>query len=112
MGQHVYGSVWARIDEGLCGVLKRASIACSQPDHSMMLHTFSTLGCPELDLDGVIALAARHGLHALELRTLNSTTDLPAWFAMNYGTPAGLAAHLKQRHVKVCAMGVRPWASA
>lgn len=71
----------------------------------MMLHTFSTLGCPELDLDGVIALAARHGLHALELRTLNLTTDLPAWFAMNYGTPAGLAAHIKQRHVKVCAMG-------
>jgi sugar phosphate isomerase/epimerase len=77
----------------------------SQPYYPMMLHTFSTLGCPELDLDGAIALAARHGLHSLELRTLNSTTDLPAWFATHYGTPAGLAAHLKQRHVKVCAMG-------
>lgn len=75
-----------------------------QPLPPMMLHTFSTLGCPELDLDGAIALAARHGLHSLELRTLNSTTDLPAWFAAHYGSPAGLAAHLKQRHVKVCAM--------
>ena len=71
----------------------------------MMLHTFSTLGCPELDLDGAIALAARHGLHSLELRTLNGTTDLPAWFQEHYGSPAGLAAHLKQRHVKVCALG-------
>lgn len=70
----------------------------------MMLHTFSTLGCPELDLDGAIALAARHGLHSLELRTLNRTTDLPAWFAEHYGTPAALAAHLHQRHVKVCVL--------
>lgn len=71
----------------------------------MMLHTFSTLGCPEMDLDGAIGLAARHGLHSLELRTLSNTTDLPAYFQEHYGTPAGLAAHLKQRHVKVCALG-------
>ncbi len=76
-----------------------------QPRHPMMLHTFSTLGCPELDLDASIALAARHGYFTLELRTLNGTTDLPAWFQEHYGSPAGLAAHLKQRHVKVCALG-------
>ncbi len=70
----------------------------------MMLHTFSTLGCPELDLDGAIQLAARHGLHTLELRALNNTTDLPAWFQDHYGSPAGLAAHLKHRRVKVCAL--------
>ncbi len=58
-----------------------------------------------MDLDGAIALAARHGLHSLELRTLNGTTDLPAWFQEHYGSPAGLAAHLKQRHVKICALG-------
>lgn len=71
----------------------------------MMQHTFSTLGCPELDLDGAIGLAARHGLHVLELRTLSNSTDLPAWFQEHYGSPAGLAAHLRQRHVKVCALG-------
>jgi sugar phosphate isomerase/epimerase len=70
----------------------------------MMPHTFSTLGCPELDLDGAIALAARHGLHLLELRTLQGTTDLPAWFQQHYGSPAGLAAHVRQRHVKICAL--------
>jgi sugar phosphate isomerase/epimerase len=71
----------------------------------MMLHSFSTLGCPEMSLDDAIALAARHGLHTLELRVLNNSTDLPAWFQEHYGTPAGLAAHLKHRHMKVCAMG-------
>lgn len=76
-----------------------------EPLPPMMLHTFSTLGCPELDLDGAIGLAARHGLHALEIRTLSNSTDLPAWFQEHYGSPAGLAAHLKQRHVKVCALG-------
>lgn len=70
----------------------------------MMLHTFSTLGCPEMDLDQAIHLAARHGLHTLELRALGNSLDLPAWFAEHYGTPAGLAAHLKERHVKICAL--------
>jgi sugar phosphate isomerase/epimerase len=70
----------------------------------MMLHTFSTLGCPELDLDGAIALAGRHGLHALELRVLGGTTDLPAWLAQRYGEPGKFAAHLKQKRAKVCAL--------
>ncbi len=91
--------------KGLLPPSGAGSIRGTQPPHPMMLHTFSTLGCPEMDLDGAIGLAARHGLHSLELRTLNNTTDLPAWFESHYGSPAGLAAHLKQRHVKVCALG-------
>lgn len=71
----------------------------------MMPRTFSTLGCPEVDLDHAIAIATRHGFHSLELRTLGGTTDLPAWFQTHYGSPAGLAAHLQQRHFKVCALG-------
>lgn len=70
----------------------------------MMHHTFTTLGCPEMSLDEAIALSARHGLHLMELRTLNNTTDLPAWFQEHYGTPAGLAAHLEHRRMKVCSM--------
>ena len=70
-----------------------------------MPRTFSTLGCPEVDLDHAIAIATRHGFHSLELRTLGGTTDLPAWFQTHYGSPAGLAAHLQQRHFKVCALG-------
>ena len=43
----------------------------------------STLGCPDLPLDEVLALASRHGIDAVELRTLERTTDLPALFARN-----------------------------
>lgn len=39
---------------------------------------FSTIGCPELDLAAVAALARRHGLADLELRALSGSTDLPA----------------------------------
>lgn len=70
----------------------------------MMLHTFTTLGCPELDLDGAIALAARHGMHTLELRTLNESTDLPACFHTHYGTPVGFAAHLRDKNFKICVL--------
>ena len=66
--------------KGLLPSSGAGSIRGTQPPYPMMLHTFSTLGCPEMDLDGAIGLAARHGLHSLELRTLNNTTDLPAWF--------------------------------
>ncbi|MFA5262562.1 MAG: sugar phosphate isomerase/epimerase [Opitutaceae bacterium] len=41
----------------------------------------STLGCPDLSLNDVLALAERHGIDAVELRTLEGTTDLPALFA-------------------------------
>lgn len=44
-------------------------------------YAFSTLGCPELTLDGVIDLAARHYVDAVELRTLENSLDLPALFA-------------------------------
>ncbi len=37
---------------------------------------FSTLGCPELGLDAVLALAQRYGFVAVELRFLNNSTDL------------------------------------
>jgi hypothetical protein len=40
--------------------------------------TFSSLGCPELDLEQTLALAARHGLPGVELRCLSGTIDLPA----------------------------------
>ncbi|MDR1280275.1 MAG: sugar phosphate isomerase/epimerase [Opitutaceae bacterium] len=70
----------------------------------MMLHSFSTLGCAELDLDAVISLGARHGFHALELRALSGTTDLPTLFTDTWGTPARLADHLHQRNMRVCAL--------
>jgi sugar phosphate isomerase/epimerase len=40
----------------------------------------STLGCPALPLEGALALASDHGIDAVELRSLEGTTDLPALF--------------------------------
>jgi sugar phosphate isomerase/epimerase len=44
-------------------------------------HAFSTLGCPAFTLDEVLSLASSHGVEAVEIRTLEGTTDLPALFA-------------------------------
>ena len=55
------------------------------------LTCFSTMGCPALDFPGVISLADRHGIDCLELRSLENTTDLPAYFAAYPGGSAAAA---------------------
>jgi sugar phosphate isomerase/epimerase len=59
-----------------------------------MQRCFSSLGCPDLTLDAILALAARHGIPAVELRSLGGSIDLPHHLATHYGSPARLAAHL------------------
>jgi sugar phosphate isomerase/epimerase len=56
------------------------------------LRSFSTLGCPDLSLDEVFALAVRHGLAGVELRALAGTLDLPDFFSRRFGTPAAARA--------------------
>ena len=68
------------------------------------IRTFSTLGCPELNLEQTLALAARHGLPGVELRALAGTIDLPAHFVTTYGTPAALAARLEGSPVKIISL--------
>jgi len=48
--------------------------------HAPFRRAFSTLGCPASTLDEVLSLASRNGIDAVELRTLEGTTDLPALF--------------------------------
>ncbi|HEX2854822.1 MAG TPA: TIM barrel protein [Opitutaceae bacterium] len=55
------------------------------------LRAFSTLGCPELSLDEVFALAERHDIAGVELRALGGTLDLPAYFTQRFQTPAQAA---------------------
>lgn len=69
------------------------------------LKTFSTLGCPGLTLAEVFTLAEQHGMHAVELRALAGTTDLPAYFAAEYENPAALAAWARARSVQIVALG-------
>jgi sugar phosphate isomerase/epimerase len=66
---------------------------------------FSTLGCPELGLDEVLALAAKHTIDRVELRALGGTLDLPAHFAAHFGDPATLAGRLREARMRVPAMG-------
>lgn len=66
--------------------------------------TFSSLGCPELNLPQVVELAKRKGLNKLELRTLEDRVDLPAYFRENYGTPENLRAWLEAESVQVVAL--------
>jgi sugar phosphate isomerase/epimerase len=66
-----------------------------------MLRCFSSLGCPGASLGEALDLAARHAIPAVELRTLGGTVDLAGYLAATYGTPARLAAHLRERHPAV-----------
>ena len=53
---------------------------------------FSTLGCPEMPLGDALALAQRHRLDGVELRSLGGSVDLPAYFQKKFGSPSQLAA--------------------
>lgn len=67
------------------------------------MRCFSTLGCPDLALDEVLALARRFELPAVEVRSLGGSLDLPAYLASTYGTPAEFARHLADSAVRVVA---------
>ncbi|MFS8114982.1 sugar phosphate isomerase/epimerase [Rhizobium jaguaris] len=71
---------------------------------TQMTLAFSTLGCAELELDGALALAAHHGIDAIEIRALGGMIDLPAYFTERFGTPAGLVRALEHSPVAVCAL--------
>lgn len=71
----------------------------------MISTTFSSLGCAELNLDEVADLARRHGFRTVELRALAGTTDLPAWLASQFPSPAAWSERLKTLQLSVCAFG-------
>lgn len=56
---------------------------------------FSTLGCAELDWDGVAALARAHGLAQVELRALADRLDLPVYLAESHGSPDAFARRVR-----------------
>jgi sugar phosphate isomerase/epimerase len=66
--------------------------------------TFSTLGCPELSLHEVMALAVRHQLTGVELRALGGTVDLPAYFAQEAGSPSQLAKKQSAQRIRILAL--------
>ncbi len=69
-----------------------------------MRRCYSSLGCPDLSLDETLALAAKHRLGAVELRSLGGTVELAAYFAEKFGTPEKLGAHVRACGVRVVAL--------
>jgi sugar phosphate isomerase/epimerase len=72
---------------------------------SSFYRCFSTLGCPELDLDGVVALALSRRIESVELRALNGTIDLIAQFTRAFGSPAELKAWAARGPIRVAMIG-------
>lgn len=68
-----------------------------------MRRCISSLGCPELSLDETLALAAKHGIPSVELRTLAGSTELAEYFAREFKSPEALAAHLRSSPVRAVA---------
>lgn len=68
-----------------------------------LLRCCSSLGCPEYSLDEMLALATKHDLAAVELRSLGGTVDLPEYFRAEFGSPAQVAARLGHAVVRVVA---------
>ncbi|CAH1648445.1 MULTISPECIES: TIM barrel protein [unclassified Chelatococcus] len=66
---------------------------------------FSSLGCPELEIGAVAALARRYGIAMIELRALGGGTDLPAYFSARFGTPEKLRVASADFAVPVAALG-------
>ncbi len=56
---------------------------------------FSSLGCPELGLDEMAALAVRFGIAAIELRFIGGDNDPARYLERCYGVPERLAAALE-----------------
>lgn len=63
----------------------------------------STLGCPEMSLEQVLALVGRHGLDGCEIRALAGSLKVPEVLAQAYGSPAELARRLALAPARIVA---------
>jgi sugar phosphate isomerase/epimerase len=66
---------------------------------------FSTLGCPNLGLAEVFALARARRVASVELRALNGTIDLIAEFKRVFGSSGGIKAWSADQPVRVAMIG-------
>jgi sugar phosphate isomerase/epimerase len=66
---------------------------------------FSSLGCPALTLDEIVALAHARGIAAVELRAVGGTIDLVAALRRGFASPADLRAWIKGKPIGVAMVG-------
>lgn len=65
---------------------------------------FSSLGCPELSLAEMAALARRFDLSLMELRAVSHRLDLPRLFGELFGSPARMKAWLADQGVAIASL--------
>jgi sugar phosphate isomerase/epimerase len=68
------------------------------------VYCFSTLGCSQLNFHDVADLSTRHGIKAVELRTLSGTVDLISALESEFEDPTVFAEFLDQRQLEVIAL--------
>jgi sugar phosphate isomerase/epimerase len=68
-----------------------------------VIRCLSSLGCPDCSLAETLAIAARHRIDAVELRSLGGTVVLPAYLRAQFGSPADFGAALRGSSVRVAA---------
>lgn len=66
--------------------------------------SFSSLGCPELNLAQIFQLAQRFNIRQVELRCVEGRMDLPLLFADRYGNPGKLREWLAGESVVIAAL--------
>ena len=75
----------------------------SKPDFDLEW-CFSTLGCADLDLSEITALARQHHIGLVELRAVSGRMDLPNLFAEVFGDEAKLRHWLDEEGVKIASL--------
>lgn len=68
------------------------------------VRTFSSLGCPELNLEQMLLLASRHGMTGVELRAVAGSVDVVGYLAGAFGTPQALAGIMRTKPAKILAL--------
>jgi sugar phosphate isomerase/epimerase len=65
---------------------------------------FSTLGCAELCLEDILALADRHRIPAVELRAMEGTIDLTERLESRFSRPQDFANLIQGGGVRICSL--------
>ena len=68
------------------------------------LRAFSTLGCPELNVPQIAALAAEFSMDAVELRGVGGELELPTYFTQTYKVPQALVTEVRRLGLRITSL--------
>lgn len=68
----------------------------------------SSMACPSLSLAEFLALARRHDIPCVEIRTVSGSLDVPAALASEFGSPGTLADFAAESSVRIVSLNTSP----